>query len=104
MKLRIEDEMSDPRASGVGHVIIDAEDYGGMGPEWGTLRLENDEGAWEGPVSGVHMGVDTRMSGWLLGEGAYAGLSYYYYLEIDGSGLTAVVEGIIYPGDPPPTE
>jgi hypothetical protein len=102
--LRVRDEMNDPRANGTGLVTIDAEDYGGMGPEWGTFRLENDEGAWEGRMSGVHMGADTLMTGWLQGEGAYAGLTYYYSLEIDNTGFTAAVEGIIYPGDPPPTE
>jgi len=105
-KLRTRDAMSDPRVSGVGHVVIDADDYGGdIGPEWGTFRLENDEGAWQGSVSGFHSSVDSHVAGWLQGEGAYTGLSYYYEIVLDHSGYnSAVVTGIIYPGDPPPSE
>ncbi len=106
LELRTRDAMSDPRVSGVGHVIIDADDYGAeIGPEWGTLRLENDEGAWQGPVSGFHSSADSHMAGWLQGEGAYAGLSYSYETVLDHSGsASAVVTGVVYPGDPPPTE
>jgi len=106
LELRTRDAMSDPRVSGVGHVIIDADDYGAeTGPEWGTFRLENDEGAWQGPVSGFHSSADSHVAGWLQGEGAYAGLSYYYEIVLDHDGYaSAAVTGIIYPGDPPPTE
>ena len=97
--------MSDSRVSGVGTAVLDAADYGGMGPEWGTLTLANDEGAWSGTLRGVNMGVDTHMAGGLQGEGAYAGLSYYYEIVLDHDGYaSAVVTGIIYPGDPPPIE
>ena len=44
-----------------------------MGPEWGTIRIVNDEGAWYGTLSGVNMGTDTHMTGWPQGEGAYTG-------------------------------
>jgi len=90
--------------SGVETVILEAADYGGMGPEWGTIRIVNDEGAWYGTLSGVNMGTDTHMTGWLQGEGAYTGLSYYYESVMNGVTLDGTVVGIIYPGDPPPTE
>jgi hypothetical protein len=44
------------------------------------------------------------MAGWLQGEEAYTGLSYYYESVMDGSTLEGTVVGLIYPGDPPPTE
>ena len=105
LELSTYDAMSDSRVSGIGHAIIDADDYGDIGPEWGTFRLENDEGAWQGPVSGFYSSADSHVAGWLQGEGAYAGLSYYFSMVLDNSGYnSAVVTGLIYPGDPPPTE
>jgi hypothetical protein len=100
------DAMSDSRVSGIGHGIIDADDYGDIGPEWGTFRLENDEGAWEGPMSGFNMGTDTHMTAWLQGEGAYTGLTYYYEIVVSNFGLelNGPVQGFIYPGAPPATE
>ena len=93
-------------AISIGHGIIDADDYGDIGPEWGTFRLENDEGAWEGPMSGFNMGTDTHMAAWLQGEGAYTGLTYYYEIVVSNSGLelNGPVQGFIYPGAPPATE
>jgi hypothetical protein len=106
LELSTYDVMSDSRVSGTGHGIIDADDYGDIGPEWGTFRLENDEGAWEGPMSGFNMGPDTHMTAWLEGEGAYTGLTYYYEIVVSNSGLplNGPVQGSIYPGAPPPTE
>jgi hypothetical protein len=104
LELSTSDVMSDPRVNGTGRAFIAAHDYGDIGPEWGTFRLENDEGAWEGPMSGFNMGTDTHMVAWLEGEGAYDGYTYYYETVVSNVGMVGPVEGIIYRGDPPPAE
>ena len=90
--------MNAPQAS---TARIDSDDHGGMGPTWGTLRLENEDGAWEGVVSGYWYAPETRTAGWLVGEGAYEGLSYYHESVLEHGYLTISMSGIIYPGDPP---
>jgi len=93
--------MNDPRVSGTGTGLVNADIYGTVGPEWGTTRLENAGGAWEGTVTGAAW-ADTNasdMSGWLVGSGGYEGYTYYWHIRTTGA--TGVVEGIIYPGPPP---
>jgi DNA-directed RNA polymerase specialized sigma24 family protein len=70
-------------------------------PRTGTFRLETDEGAWEGVMSGFWDRHETRASGWLRGEGAYTGLSLYLESVIDHAGGPAEMVGAIVPGDPP---
>jgi hypothetical protein len=92
--------MSDARATGTGTISGDADMYGSVGPQWGTYRLENADGAWEGPWTGMlpNAGAVTQVTAWLVGSGAYEGWTYYLYAR--GTG-TVDVEGIIYPGAPP---
>jgi hypothetical protein len=97
----IQMEMSDPRVSGEVRFLHHADDYGRVGVEWGTYRLENDEGAWQGPVSGFYGPRETRTSGWLAGEGAYEGLTYYLESVIDHGTLIMTINGMVYPGAPP---
>jgi hypothetical protein len=97
----------DPRISGDYTYL-----YLGDGPfpaEWGEssrftalVRLENDEGAWQGPVTIVFLPDLTWVEqGWLKGEGAYEGLSFFTsYRGV--AGARHVGEGVIWPGDPPP--
>ncbi len=92
---------NDPRATGTstGHLSSDA--YSEVGSEWGTMRIENSGGVWEGSVSGAAWanGNASSVSGWLVGSGGYAG--YTYYIRMTNSGLSGTVEGIIFPGTPP---
>jgi hypothetical protein len=93
--------MNDPRVSGTGTGLINIDAHGVVGPEWGTTRLENAGGAWEGTVAGASWdnGESSDLSGWLVGSGGYEGYTYYWHIRT--SGIYGTVEGIIYPGPPP---
>lgn len=100
----IDTSMNDPRVSGTGTFAFSADTYTKVGSEWGTFRLENAGGTWEGQCSGGawDLGNATMWSCWLLGSGAYHG--YTSYLQFVGSEDGTVppsLEGIIYPGSPP---
>lgn len=94
------DTMDDPRVTGTGTILGDADLYGSVGPQWGTYRLENANGAWEGTWTGAlwQAGAMTQVTAWLVGSGAYEG--WTYYLHARGTG-TVEVEGIVFPGSPP---
>ncbi|HEX7951234.1 MAG TPA: hypothetical protein VF494_12855 [Candidatus Limnocylindrales bacterium] len=95
------DTMSDPRVTGTGTLLLTIDEYGPVGTEWGTYRLENAGGAWEGPVTGAGWGRGeaSTVSGWLAGTGSYKG--YTYYIRVRSSGLQTELSGVIYPGSPP---
>jgi len=68
--------------------------------QWGTVRLENDGGAWEGRAAGVASCPergDTFVS-WYKGTGGYAGLGYF---ELWTGYEPRKIQGQIFPGDPP---
>ena len=67
------------------------------------VRIENDEGAWQGPLTEVFFpdGVWVEY-GWLKGAGAYEGLSFFTSFRGSTSDPHHVGEGVIWPGDPPP--
>ena len=92
------DTMDDPRVSGTGAIVGNYDDYGDVGTQWGTYRLKNADGAWEGTWRGViwSRGGGTEHTMWLTGSGAYEGLTYYAHTN---SSLR--VEGIIFPGEAP---
>jgi hypothetical protein len=92
------DTMDDPRVSGTGAIVGNYDAYGDVGTQWGTYRLENADGAWEGTWRGViwSRGGGTEHTMWLTGSGAYEGLTYYAHTN---SSLR--VEGIIFPGEAP---
>ncbi len=94
------DTMNDPRVTGTGTVHGDADMYGWTGTQWGTYRLANAGGAWEGRWTGVLTkgGAVSDVTGWLVGSGGYAGYTYYFHHH--GSG-TVEVDGFIFPGSPP---
>jgi hypothetical protein len=102
-----EDSMSDPRVSGTG-TIGGNYDRWGPGPEatqWGTYRLENEGGSWEGTWAGIAYGPPggppiEDASAWLVGAGGYAGLSYSFHFH--GSNGTYAIDGLVFPGSPPP--
>lgn len=94
--------MSDPRTSGTGTWLVNADRYVVTGPWWGTYRLENAGGAWEGTCSGSlgDAGAGAALSCWLIGSGAYDG--YSYYLSAAGSDTGPDdVRGVIVPAAPP---
>jgi len=96
-------DIEDPRFAGTALFIHNARDAGGMGPEWGTYRLETEDGAWEGTLTGVWDEHETRLAGWLRGEGGYAGNSQYLSIVFDhASAEPAKVVALIFPGEPPP--
>ena len=85
---------SDQRISGEATVITTEMDYrfapdavaptGEVGiVREGLLRITNDDGAWEGPITILQFGNPywEHASGWLDGSAAYEGLAAYVVLE-----------------------
>jgi hypothetical protein len=93
--------MNDPRVNVTGTANLSVDEYPNVNSMWGTMRLENANGAWEGTVTAASWngGNTANNSGWLVGSGAYAG--YTYYVHFWGSGYSYLVEGIVFPGSPP---
>ena len=94
---------SDPRLSGqltlqLGHDTI----FGvpGTSAFAGIGRIENDEGAWEGPSRGVGYPDtnDTYVQVVLTGSGAYEGLTAVLDGNNSANELVFVFEGSIFPG------
>jgi len=93
----------DPRISGVVTYVY-VVDWAGVDRRHTSLaRLENGEGAWQGPLTNVFL-PDQRwvQYGWLKGEDAYEGLSFFTSGQFDSGSHTHTGEGMIWPGDPPP--
>jgi hypothetical protein len=91
-------EMSDPRVSGTGTGTWNQDWYpGDIGISWGTYRLENEGGAWSGTFTSAD-GTPTVSSGFLVGEGGYEGLTYYWHQDM-GDEISVV--GVIFPGEAP---
>ena len=92
--------MNDPRVTGTGTVSGSADLYGAVRPQWGTYRLENAGGAWEGTWTGMlwNAGDMTDVVGWLVGSGDYKGYTYYFHAR--GTG-TLDIESMIFLGSPP---
>ncbi len=73
----------DPRISGeLTYVYLADRHYpptGGVSSRYTSLvRIENDEGAWQGPLTDVFLPDRLWVQyGWLKGEGAYEGLSFF---------------------------
>jgi len=102
------DTTDDPRVSGTHNATWSMDVWGaldqgaGEGVQWGTIRLENAGGAWEGQLSGVASlpGRGDIIVIWYRGTGGYAGLSYFEM--VTGSPPTWKIQGQVFPGDPPP--
>ena len=72
----------------------------GAAVQWGTARLENDGGAWEGTGSGVWSSDrGDILAIWYTGTGAYEGLSYFELWT--GRYEPWKIQGQIFTGDPP---
>ncbi len=96
----------DPRVSGSRSSTWSMDLWGRLGinhtlVQWGTQRLENDGGAWEGRATGVGdvTGRGDIIAHWYRGTGDYAGLSYF---ELWTGFEPWRIQGQIFPGDPPP--
>lgn len=99
----LSDTMNDPRVDGTVTFTFSVDLYGVAASEWGTMKVENGNGAWEGPCTGGVWaeGAGIAWSCWLTGSGAYDGYTYYKQTQMDTTDLYAKVIGVVYPGDPP---
>lgn len=94
----------DPRVDGRARqelaVLLDTD--AGLNRSRGTMRLENDWGAWEGPVDLViyPSGEEWELAS-LTGSGAYEGFTYLYTSRHFLSQAERTVEGAIWPDEPP---
>ena len=99
-------ESSDPRFSGTFTWSGNRDQYsdpGGFVLWHGTMRVENDEGAWQEEPN-TWLLKSGRQLFWpvtsvLRGEGAYDGWSVVAHVVEDGQ---FVFDGVIFEGDPPP--
>ena len=96
---------NDPRVSGSRSSTLNQDLWKRLGinhelVQWGTQRLENAGGAWEGRFTGAasFSGGDFIVH-WYTGTGGYAGLSYF---ELWTGFEPWKIQGQIFPGDPPP--
>ena len=88
--------MDDARVTGTGRYLLTIYGVPSNGAVAGTLRIENADGAWEGPVTGVlQPSGSTFGAGWLRGEGAYEGLSYYHHHQAVDTEAVLTVNGTI---------
>jgi hypothetical protein len=69
----------------------------------GTLRIENEDGAWQGSMVYVYLsdGTGTTGSTVLVGEGAYEGLSAIWEERMLVQACAADVRGLLIAGDVP---
>ena len=106
-------DANDPRISGTATIITNETDYregatalaptGQAGTvRTGLIRIVNDEGSWEGPITNLQFGSPefASTSGWLTGAGAYEGLSALVVWSFPGDGT---FYGHITAEGPPPT-
>src|SRR5687768_2673219 len=101
------EDSSDPRVSGRGTIVLNVDAFsdgeGNLGTSqirYGTMRIENDDGSWEGSFAGRFSNGRFIQTYWLRGKGAYDGLTYV--VTAGGDGPVWISEGLIYPGSPPP--
>lgn len=99
---RLVSEVDDPRMGGTQTFTQHVSDFGGFGPTWGTLRIEDADGVWFGDVAGTWSAAGTRFSGWLIGDGAYEHLVAYYQADVPGAEYSVRFSGVIYPAAQPP--
>lgn len=97
-------KVDDDRLGGTTTATIDWDFYkavpaakGRAGINRGTFRIENGDGAWEGPWTGIGSATDSwRAIVQLLGSGAYEGLSATLFTRSD---VTGPIKGTVYPTD-----
>ena len=82
-------DASDPRVSGIErHAAFRTLAESSEGLVWRVedATITNDEGTWRGVVLGADSGGSVQGEAHYVGEGAYEGLEYHYYLAdlVDG--------------------
>jgi hypothetical protein len=100
------DTINDPRVSGTFSASWNMDGCGspsgGGATQWGTVRIENDGGAWEGSGAGIFDDRGDLIALWYSGTGDYAGLAYFELIEPQAEGADDwPIQGQIFPGDPP---
>ena len=95
-------ESNDPRVAGTGYFTLN-QNVWGTGPskaslvQWGTIRIENDGGAWETEYVGVYTSETGDVGASLFtGTGSYDGLSYYRW-SVETFGSSWDTKGLIFP-------
>ena len=98
---------SDERVEGQGTITLNVDAFtgadgvlGSSQVRYGTMRIENEDGSWEGSFAGRLSNGRFLQTYWLRGRDAYAGLTYV--VTAGGDGPVWASEGLIYPGSPPP--
>ena len=97
--------LSDPRVTGrcTQHLSAVGSTADGVGFEWGTMRIETADGAWEGSFRAAYWdGLQAEADGatWMVGSGAYEGLTFYLHYR-GHAGPPADLVGLILPAPPP---
>jgi hypothetical protein len=104
-------EATDPRLSGtftaLWNVDVDLDTQHGV--MWGTTRIENAGGTWEGPFIGMEYetaeGGLFATSGAMTGSGEYADYAFYYHIDAEQHGGDLLRwHGVVYKGQPPVPE
>lgn len=101
--------MEDPRVSGTARIerLVEGSSTSGLRRWSGRMRLENADGAWQGTVTGAAFRDGKEVEyGWLTGSRAFEGYTFFYISSLDpgapDGGTGPMVEGIVWPGEPPP--
>jgi hypothetical protein len=99
------DASNDPRVSGPVTYTWEYDGWAmGTHVQWGTGRLENTGGAWDGTMTGSYStSRGDLLLFWFRGSGGYEGLSYAMWAVLSPAEVawTYPVDGIIFPGSPP---
>jgi hypothetical protein len=93
---------NDPRVAGTAHYTLNQQRWG-TGPQngslvqWGTIRLENENGTWDADFTGVYT-TETGdvVAALFMGTGDYEGLSYYRW-SFETYGTSWPTKGLIFP-------
>jgi hypothetical protein len=95
-------DLDDDRLDGPGTTSLDWDITGGGSSNdtirRGSIHIENEAGAWEGPFTGIGQYQALRNALSLTGSGAYEGLSATL-LHVSNDDVGGVIEGAIYPTD-----
>ncbi|MEN8113907.1 MAG: hypothetical protein ABFS21_05920 [Actinomycetota bacterium] len=95
---------NDPRLAGTAHYTINIDRWGvseqeGAQVQWGTIRIENEGGAWEADYTGIYTGETGDVFAALFtGTGGYEGLSYYQW-AVETFGASWPTKGLVFPGE-----
>jgi hypothetical protein len=97
------DQTNDPRVNGTFTGTFLSDRWGSPIPaalvQWGTVRLVNAGGTWEGSFTGVYSADrGDIITYWWTGTGGYDGLAYF---EQTTGTSPWPIRGMIFPGDPP---